>query len=75
LYSGLSAKKLLAKKRQKSRFVIVLGLPFNFLKYYIIDRNFLNGYPGFAWAALNSLYHFVKYLKLEELNVKNGNET
>jgi glycosyltransferase involved in cell wall biosynthesis len=74
LYSGLSAKKLLAKKTKKSRFVIILGLPFNFFKYYVIDRNFLNGYQGFAWAALNALYHFVKYLKLEELNVKNGNE-
>ena len=70
LYSGLSAKKLLAKKKQKSRFIIILGLPFNFLKYYIIDRNFLNGYQGFAWAVLNSLYHFVKYLKLEEMRSK-----
>ena len=73
LYSGLSAKKLLARKTQKSRFIIVMGLPFNFLKYYIIDRNFLNGYQGLAWAVLNSLYHFIKYLKLEELNAKDQN--
>ena len=67
LYSGLSAKKLVAKKSDKNKLVIILGIPFNFFKYYIIDRNFLNGYHGFAWSVLNSLYHFIKYLKLCEL--------
>lgn len=67
LYSGLSAKKIVSKKTKKTKAVIALGLPFNFFKYYVIDRNFLNGYQGFAWAVLNSVYHFVKYLKAEEL--------
>jgi hypothetical protein len=30
----------------------------------------MNGYRGFAWSALNTCYHFVKYLKLEELRSK-----
>ena len=67
LYSALSAKKMLSKKHNKSKAIIALSLPFNFFKYYLIDRNFLNGYQGFAWAVLNSIYHFVKYLKVEEL--------
>ena len=67
LYSSLSAKKMLSKKHYKNKVVIVLGLPFNFFKYYLIDRNFLNGYQGLAWAVLNSIYHFIKYLKVEEL--------
>ena len=70
LYSGLSAKKMLSKKHCKNKAVIALGIPFNFFKYYLIDRNFLNGYQGFAWAVLNSIYHFVKYLKVEELKRK-----
>ena len=67
LYSGLSAKKMLSKKHNKNKALIALSIPFNFFKYYLVDRNFLNGYQGFAWAVLNSIYHFVKYLKVEEL--------
>lgn len=70
LYSGLSAQKLATKKNSKNKAVIVLGIPFNFFKYYFVDRNFLNGYQGFAWAVLNCLYHFIKYLKLDELKAK-----
>jgi glycosyltransferase involved in cell wall biosynthesis len=67
LYSTLGAKQLLNKQPGKSKLVAALGLPFNFFKYYIIDRNFLNGYQGFTWAIFNSFYHFLKYLKLEDL--------
>ena len=67
LYSTLGAKQLLNRRPNKNKFLVALGIPFNFFKYYIIDRNFLNGYPGFTWALFNSLYHFVKYLKLQEL--------
>jgi glycosyltransferase involved in cell wall biosynthesis len=70
LYSSLGAKKLQERNTHKSKFVAALGIPFNFFKYYIIDRNFLNGYRGFAWSSLNSFYHFVKYLKLQELKDK-----
>ncbi len=67
LYSSLSAKKMSGKKAGKNKLIIVLGIPFNFCKYYFLDRNFLNGYKGFSWALLNSLYHFIKYLKFDEL--------
>jgi glycosyltransferase involved in cell wall biosynthesis len=67
LYSTLGAKKLLHKKNTKSKLVVILAIPFNFFKYYILDRNFLNGFQGFSWSVLNSLYHFIKYLKLQEL--------
>jgi glycosyltransferase involved in cell wall biosynthesis len=67
LYSTLGAKKLYALNAHKNKLIVLLGLPFNFFKYYIIDRNFLNGYRGFAWSLLNTIYHFVKYLKLNEI--------
>ncbi len=67
LYSTLMAKKLMERNKRKSRLLVILALPFNFFRYYVIDRNFLNGYRGFAWSVLNTGYHFVKYLKLEEL--------
>jgi glycosyltransferase involved in cell wall biosynthesis len=67
LYSSLGAKQLLQKKPGKNKLMVTLGLPFNFFKYYFLDRNFLNGYQGLTWAVFHSVYHFVKYLKLEEL--------
>jgi glycosyltransferase involved in cell wall biosynthesis len=67
LYSTLGAKKLLQNKNKKSKLVTILGIPFNFFKYYVLDRNFLNGFQGFTWSVLNSVYHFIKYLKLQEL--------
>ena len=72
LYSTLGSKKLLEKDSHKGKALTVLALPFNFFKYYIIDRNFLNGYRGFVWAAFNTFYHFVKYLKLGELKKEKG---
>jgi len=66
LYSSLGAQKLARRQKSKSKLVIALSIPFNFFKYYIIDRNFLNGFRGFTWSALNTWYHFLKYLKLEE---------
>lgn len=67
LYSSLGSQKLLGKDKQKSRLLVTLAIPFNFFKSYFIDRNFLNGYRGFVWAAFSTFSHFLKYLKLEEL--------
>ena len=71
LYSSMGAQRLMERNAKKSRLMVILALPFNFFRYFIIDRNFLNGYRGFSWALLNTCYHFVIYLKLEELR-RNG---
>ena len=67
LYSSLGSKKLLENSSDKGKALVILAIPFNFFKYYVVDRNFLNGYRGFVWAVFNTFYHFVKYLKLSEL--------
>ncbi|HEX2606570.1 MAG TPA: glycosyltransferase family 2 protein [Flavisolibacter sp.] len=67
LYSSLGAQKLLKKGKKKSKAVIILAIPFNFFKYYLLERNFLNGFHGLSWAAFNTFYHFLKYAKLEAL--------
>ena len=38
-----------------------------FLNRYVIRLGFLDGYPGYCYALLSSLYAFVKYAKLKEL--------
>jgi glycosyltransferase involved in cell wall biosynthesis len=70
LYSSLGARKSFFQNKRKGKMVTIASIPFNFLKYYILDRNFMNGYRGFAWSFLNTVYHFLKYLKLEELRRK-----
>jgi glycosyltransferase involved in cell wall biosynthesis len=66
LYSTLGAKKLQHRPVRKSRSLVILAIPFNFFRYYILHRNFMNGYRGFSWSVLNTFYHFIKYLKAEE---------
>jgi len=66
LYSTLGAKKMQQKPKRKNRMLVVLAIPFNFFRYYILHRNFMNGYRGFSWSVLNTCYHFIKYLKAEE---------
>jgi glycosyltransferase involved in cell wall biosynthesis len=74
LYSSLGAQKLLQRKVSKNKYIVALAIPFNFLKYYFIERNFLNGFHGFAWSIFNAFYHFLKYAKLYELTKNNNNE-
>lgn len=73
-YSNYSAEMAFSRGKNKSLFAVLFGLPFNFFKYYLLERNFLNGIKGFYWSALSSYYHFVKYVKLRELNRVNPNE-
>lgn len=69
LYSSLGAQRLNVRNKKKSKTLMVFSLPFNFFKYYILDRNFLNGFHGFTWSAMNSFYHLLKYLKLGQLQM------
>jgi glycosyltransferase involved in cell wall biosynthesis len=67
-YSSLGAIKLLQKNKIKNKYILALSIPFNFIKYYVWDRNFLNGFHGFTWSLVNTFYHFFKYAKLYEIS-------
>ena len=49
--------------------------PIEFLSRFIVRGGFLDGYPGFAYAMLSSMYAFVKYAKLIELQSKDANRS
>lgn len=66
-YSTLSAEISYRKGKNKSALAVLFGLPFNFFKYYVMERNCLNGMKGFYWSAFAAYYHFLKYVKLKEL--------
>jgi glycosyltransferase involved in cell wall biosynthesis len=66
-YTEWGAEKYLHQGKRKSKSVILLSIPYYFLRYYLLDGNFLNGMNGFYWSALMAFYHFVKYIKLEDM--------
>ncbi len=67
-YSTYSAEMAFGKGKTKSILAIFFGLPYNFFKYYFLERNFLNGLKGFYWSVFSTYYHFAKYVKLRELH-------
>jgi hypothetical protein len=56
------------KQKIKSQVLIVFAIPIYFLKYYLLEKNFLNGINGFYWALFSSFSHFVKYIKIRDLH-------
>lgn len=66
-YSALSAEIAYEKGKHKSALAVLMGLPFNFIKYYFMELNCLNGMKGFYWSVFSAYYHFMKYVKLNEL--------
>ncbi|RTL60838.1 MAG: glycosyltransferase family 2 protein [Sphingobacteriales bacterium] len=66
-YSTYGSELYYKSTRKKSVFSVIMAVPLNFLKYFFVEGNFLNGEKGFYWSVLNSVYHFVKYIKLREL--------
>jgi glycosyltransferase involved in cell wall biosynthesis len=71
-YSTISAGISHSKGKNKSVLAVLFGLPFNFVKYYLIERNCLNGMKGFYWSVFATYYHFLKYVKLKELQQTAG---
>lgn len=69
-YSTFSAEMAFSKGKNKSVGVVLLGLPFNFIKYYVVEGNFMNGLKGFYWSVFSTYYHFAKHVKLKELRHK-----
>jgi glycosyltransferase involved in cell wall biosynthesis len=67
-YTSMIADKHRGAGRDSvSTFLHVIRPWFEFLYRYIIRLGFLDGYPGYCYALLSSIYAFVKYAKLREL--------
>jgi len=57
----------LNKKKMEPHALIFALIPFHFIKYYIINRNFLNGINGFYWSVLCAFRQFTEYVKLQDI--------
>lgn len=71
-YALLSGELLHDKNKKSSIFKIAIKFPFDFIRYYIFQRNFLNGYAGFTWSMFSAFCNYLKYAKLKELADSNS---
>ena len=70
-YTSEAAEEYRKKEKRKSFILFFLNSYFMFIKMYIFKLGFLDGYEGYLLAKLSSLYVFIKYAKLKELNRRN----
>ena len=66
-YSTLSAQEYFYRGKRARLVQIVFEPIFTFIRMYIIQRGFLDGYIGFLLSVLYSYYTLTKYAKLNEL--------
>lgn len=66
-YTSQGAEELFARGKHASWVQIYLRFPINFARLLFGKGLILDGYPGWIWAFLSSVYPVVKYAKLREL--------
>jgi glycosyltransferase involved in cell wall biosynthesis len=71
-YTSKGAEKLYQKNKTLHPIIIAVRLPLDFIRLYILRGLFLDGFPGFCWAALSSFSPFIKYMKLREIYRSSG---
>lgn len=63
-YAWLQARERLNKGEKPNLFHFLIKPPFRFFSEYIIKRGFMDGYPGFFNAYINSYGVMTRYIKL-----------
>ena len=71
-YAKLNAQKYFLQGKKPGFFKLYVGPMFNFLKHYIFELGFLDGFEGYLIAKTTAWYSFIKYSYLRELTRLNG---
>lgn len=66
-YTSLAAQQMHRNGRKFCLLCVLLTLPFEFLKRYVLKLGFLDGIRGLFWASFSTYYVYVKYTKLWQL--------
>ena len=75
-YTSQSAKEYIKKGKNPSFIKIYSKMLFRFIKMYILQLGFLDGYEGYLLAKYSSIYTMTKYTKLREEYYNHvGNDT
>ena len=68
VYSALAAAELHKGGVPAGFYQLVLKPPVTFLRMFLFQQGFRDGFHGFVLAVLYSFYTFLKYLKLREID-------
>ena len=71
-YAKLNAQKYFLQGKKPGFFKLYIGPMFNFLKHYVFELGFLDGFEGYLIAKTTAWYSFMKYTYLRELTRLNG---
>lgn len=75
-YTSESATEYIKNNKNASIAKIYSKMLFRFIKMYILQLGFLDGYEGYLLAKYSSIYTMTKYTKLREMYYKNlGKDT
>ena len=66
-YTSLAAAQLYQNGKRFCLPKVLLTLPFEFLKRYVLKLGVLDGMRGLLWASFSTYYVYVKYTKLWQL--------
>jgi glycosyltransferase involved in cell wall biosynthesis len=70
-YALLSGEFLDFKGIKPSKFRAIIKFPYEFIRCYFFQLNFMNGYQGFVWSLFAAFGSFIKYAKLIDLHQNN----
>ncbi len=73
-YALLNAEKYHRQGKRATWIKRFLAPPFSFLKHYIFQLGFLDGWEGLLSARMTAFYTFLKYARLHELQRKKVEE-
>lgn len=63
-YTTLAAQTMFEKGKKVCLLRVLLTVPFEFARRYVLKAGFLDGIRGLIWASFSCFYIFVKYMKL-----------
>lgn len=74
-YALLNAEKYHQRGKKAGFIKRFLAPPFTFLKFYVFQLGFLDGWEGLVCARMTAYYTFLKYARLRELEKSGTPET
>jgi glycosyltransferase involved in cell wall biosynthesis len=72
-YTSIQAQSLAAQGKCPSVLKMTLSPIIRFIKFYLIRRGFLDGWPGLVHISIGCFNSFIKYAKTRELMKQNSN--
>ena len=67
-YTTLSAEELVSRKVQVSIWRLIVDPPWTFVKAYVFQRGFLDGFEGLIICYMAAFYTFLKYSKARNMS-------